>query len=192
MPPSIRPVEAVSWPLIVVSSPAGDWVGMSVGLTKGVEVGIGSGAHEHIGVGVGDVAGVGVAPTAGTAAAARDCATGDEMTTASPELLLESIALPATPPGLRSRLEPAGGALPASASTNDDAASPQLSESITAPASVRSTSDPPVADKPPLYVPSAPGAYTPPELAISTWRCAGTASAVQLCLRVTVAPLEVT
>src|SRR5262245_44837562 len=100
--------------------------------------------------------------------------------------------LPAAPPGLRSRLDPAAGGGPAAPSTNELDASPQLSESMTVPPRVRRTRLPPVEAKPPEYSPSAPLAHLPAEFASSKRRCAGSVRDVQVCLRVTVEPLDVT
>ncbi len=63
--------------------------------------------------------------------------------------------LPAEPPGLRSRLDPADGADAAVLSTNAFVASPQPIASIAAPPTTRSATAPPVAAKPPEYVASA-------------------------------------
>jgi hypothetical protein len=76
-------------------------------------------------------------------------------------LSFESVMLPAVPPGRRSRLEPAGGALAAVPSTKLFVASPQPTASIGAPPTTRRTIDPPVAANPPLYVASATAAKTP-------------------------------
>ena len=146
----------------VVGVGVGDAVGAGM-VSSGVHGGVGSGAIVGSGVSVGGSVGMGVAVglgvdvangvgvSLGTAAAASGCGTGAPFTAASAALLFVSVALPAAPPGLRSRLDEAGGAAPADPSTKVLAASPQLSESMTAPPTTRSAMLPPVAERPPLY-----------------------------------------
>src|SRR5919112_6826480 len=103
----------------------------------------------------------------GTGAEAVDCAKGAELIHVSPMLSFESEPFPSDPPGRRSRLDLAGGASPGVPSTNALDASPQLSESTTAPPTWRRTRLPPVALKPLEYRPSAPTANIPAEFASS-------------------------
>jgi hypothetical protein len=144
---------------VAVGAAVGSAVGAGVGVSVGSAVGVGSGVGvsvgrgvgegEDTGVGVGVAVGEGVAE--GTGAAARFCASGLGSRRVSAELSLVSVALPSTPPGLRSRLLPVGGALPTAPSTNALVAEPHESESITwPPVTTRNTRLPPLVEKPPL------------------------------------------
>ena len=104
-------------------------VGEFVGVCAGVSVGVG------VADGVTVVPGVGCSE--GELLSRSEV--GEPLKAASAELLLVSVALPAAPPGLRSRLDDAGGAAPAVPSTKLLDASPHLSESITAPPTTRRT-----------------------------------------------------
>ncbi len=130
-----------------------------VGVGGGVAVGAAVGVAVGVGVTVG--VGVGLAPGAGTSGAPSPCGDGAACTNQSLALSFVSVALPAAPPGSRSRLEPAAGAAAAVPSTNAFVASPQPTASITAPPTSRSAIAPPVAANPPEYVASAIAAEGP-------------------------------
>ena len=109
---------------------------------------VGPASQSDAGVAVGDR--LAPASIGGTGSEVSDCAIGAGWTNASAALELLSLALPYAPPGNLSRLAEAGGALPGEPSTKSLVASPQLSESSVAPSTTRSTTDPPLADSPPL------------------------------------------
>jgi hypothetical protein len=191
-------------------SPVG--VGVGLGVAVAVGVGVGSGVGVGVGVGVaggdelvdgGGVAvaagvgepvaiGVGVGPPVGVGAAARFCGFG-VATTKSAALALVSVPLPAAPPGSRSMLDPAAGAIAGDPSTNAFVASPHATASIGLPPITRRTTAPPVAAKPDEYVASAIAAWIPAALAMRRWLpgCS-TVGVAQVALRVTVEPVEVT
>jgi hypothetical protein len=122
------------------------FVGSGVGGDVSVALGDGVGAAVDVGLGgVGTTLGV----AAGTGSDAVDWATGLEFIHVSATLSFVSTALPAAPPGRRSRLHVAAGVRPGVPSTNELDASPQLNESMTLPPTARSTRLPPVALKPP-------------------------------------------
>jgi hypothetical protein len=140
-------------------------VGVAVGNAVAVAIAVAVEMAVAVATGVGASVAIGDGDNAGTGWEAVDCATGAEFTHVSATLSLLSVALPAEPPGSRSRLDLAGGASPGVASTNALDASPQLSESRTAPPRTRRMRLPPVALKPPEYNPSAPAMKTPAEFA---------------------------
>ena len=145
-----------------------------------------------MGVGVGVGVGVGTGAIAGTGGAARPCGDGTAWTNQSTEPSFVSHPLPSTPPGARSRLDPAAGAGAGEPSTRSFVASPQPTESITAPPTTRSATVPPVAANPPEYVASATAAYAPAAFA-SRIRFPGSriVETDQVPLRVTVDPDDV-
>src|SRR5437868_4129351 len=123
-PPSKAPRVTVRTPWIVTLVPSAPARALPIGI--GVGVGLGDGVAVGLGVGVapGVRVGAGVGDGGTTGGDARFCGIGLARTAQSKTLLFVSVLLPEVPPGLRSMLEPAGGAAAGVPSTQALVASP--------------------------------------------------------------------